>query len=257
MLQVTIVEECPRTQWGILVMILQIQCDEVRKLSNIGGMTATPIQLAKQITEKILTGQFAPGAKILEIPLATEFGVSRNTLREAFRLLARDGLIVQIPHRGVFVRSLEPQEIMELYAYRRFIELGALQYFGLDQARTESALRGMNQAITGAEQAAKQGNWAEVGTFNNNFHHQLVSLAGIPRLNENLTLAMAHARLAFMAVTSIEEMHRPFIERNREILIALVKGDVDKATSILTRYLKESEAKILAEMTFGVYADNN
>ncbi|MEJ5927496.1 GntR family transcriptional regulator [Corynebacterium sp. H128] len=218
-------------------------------------MTATPIQLARQITEKILSGQFAPGGKILEIPLAAELGVSRNTLREAFRLLARDGLIEQIPHRGVFVRSLDARDIVELFAYRRFIELGALQYFGLDVARTETALRGMNQAVTEAERAANHSKWSEVGTQNNSFHHHLVSLAGIPRLNENLTLVMAHARLAFLAVASVEEMHRPFVERNREILTALIKGDVDKATTVLTRYLKESEAKILAEMTFGVSAD--
>ncbi|WP_156192771.1 GntR family transcriptional regulator [Corynebacterium kalinowskii] len=218
-------------------------------------MTATPIQLAQRITDKILTGEFEPGGKILEIPLAADLGVSRNTLREAFRLLARDGLIEQIPHRGVFVRALEPKDIIELYAYRRFIELGALQYFGLDVPRTEAALRGMNRAITAAEEAARQQQWAEVGTHNNAFHDHLVSLAGIPRLNENLTLVMAHARLAFMAVTSVEEMHRPFIQRNRDILTALIKGDVDKATTVLTRYLKESEAKILAEMTFGVSAD--
>lgn len=218
-------------------------------------MTATPIQLAQRITDKILSGEVESGGKILEIPLAAELGVSRNTLREAFRLLARDGLIEQIPHRGVFVRSLEPKDIVELYAYRRFIELGALQYFGLDVPQTEKALRGMNRAITSAEEAARQHNWAEVGNHNNAFHDHLVSLAGIPKLNENFTLVMAHARLAFMAVTSVEEMHRPFIQRNRDILTALVKGDVDQATSVLTRYLKESEAKILAEMAFGVSAD--
>lgn len=219
-------------------------------------MTATPIQLAQRITDKILSGEFEPGGKIREIPLAADLGVSRNTLREAFRLLARDGLIEQIPHRGVFVRSMEPADIVELFAYRRFIELGALQYFGLDVPRTESALRGMNKAINDAESAAAAGRWAEVGNYNNAFHDHLVSLAGIPRLNENLTLVMAQARLAFMVVASVEDMHRPFIQRNRDILSALVKGEVDKATSVLTRYLKESEAKILAEMTFGVAADN-
>lgn len=218
-------------------------------------MTATPIQLAQRITDMILSGDFEPGAKIREIPLAADMGVSRNTLREAFRLLARDGLIEQIPHRGVFVRALHPEDIIELFAYRRFIELGALQYFGLDVSRTETALRGMNKAVNDAEEAATARKWADVGTFNNAFHDHLVSLAGIPKLNENLTLVMAHARLAFMAVASVEEMHRPFIQRNRDILSALVKGEVDKATSVLTRYLKESEAKILAEMTFGISAD--
>lgn len=218
-------------------------------------MTATPIQLAQHITDMILSGKFAPGDKIREIPLAAELDVSRNTLREAFRLLARDGLIAQIPHRGVFVRSLAPEDVVQLYAYRRFIELGALQYFGIDTPRTETALRGMNKAIADAEHAARLGKWAEVGTHNNAFHYHLVSLAGIPKLNENLTLVLAHARLAFMSVANVESMHRPFIQRNRDILTWLVKGDVEKATSVLTRYLKESEAKILAEMTFGVSAD--
>ena len=47
-----------------------------------------------------------PGVQLSEVALAQQYGVSRNTLREAFRLLARDGLVEHVPHRGVFVRTM-------------------------------------------------------------------------------------------------------------------------------------------------------
>ncbi|MDU0478260.1 GntR family transcriptional regulator [Staphylococcus chromogenes] len=214
-------------------------------------MTATPNQLAETLTARILNGQISPGSKLLEASLAADLGVSRNTLREAFRMLARDGLVEHIPHRGVFVRCLTPAEVVELFAYRRFIEVNALSYFGTDMNRTQRALTEMAHAIAQAEAAANAENWGEVGTCNNEFHAALVSVVGVPRLKENLRLAMAHSRLAFMSVGTNENVHAPFLGRNKEILQFLTDSRLDTAKESLLRYLQESEARILGEMTLG------
>ena len=85
-------------------------------------------QLAASITASINIGVLVPGVQLSEVALAQQYGVSRNTLREAFRLLARDGLVEHVPHRGVFVRTMTAHDLKDIYAYRRFVELGAITY---------------------------------------------------------------------------------------------------------------------------------
>lgn len=214
-------------------------------------MTATPNQLAETLTARILGGEISPGQKLLEVNLAADLRVSRNTLRETFRLLARDGLVEHIPNRGVFVKNPTPRDVVELFAYRRFLEVGALRYFGEDTTRTSAALAAMSQAIETAEAAAREQRWNDVGIGNNEFHQALVQLSGIPRLQDNVRLVMAQARLAFMAVGTNEGVHAPFLARNRDILRHLTAADVATAEESLVRYLRESEARILSEMPLG------
>ena len=61
--------------------------------------------LADALRRRIIAGEFAPGTRLSETSLAELLGVSRNTLREAFRVLSQQGLVEHVPHRGVSVAS--------------------------------------------------------------------------------------------------------------------------------------------------------
>lgn len=71
--------------------------------------------LAREITQRITRGDLRPGQRLPETRLAQQLECSRNSLREAFRFLANDGLVVHIPNRGVFVRKLNAKAINEIY----------------------------------------------------------------------------------------------------------------------------------------------
>ena len=62
------------------------------------------VQLARDIAKRIIAGHYAPGANLREVPLAEEFGVSRTSLREALRILERDGVVRIEPRRGALNR---------------------------------------------------------------------------------------------------------------------------------------------------------
>ena len=59
--------------------------------------------LVNRLTDRLIAGELRPGERLSETALAKEFDVSRNTLREAFRVLGEQGLVTHIPHRGVSV----------------------------------------------------------------------------------------------------------------------------------------------------------
>ncbi len=79
-------------------------------------------QVARILTQAIMQGRLAPGAKVVEAGVARELGISRAPVREAARLLERQGLLVASPRRGFFVRKLESGDIDEIYDLRLCVE---------------------------------------------------------------------------------------------------------------------------------------
>ena len=65
-------------------------------------------QVASVLRQQILTGELRPGMPLQEAPLATSLGVSRNTMREATRILSLEGLLKRRIHRGVVVCPCGP-----------------------------------------------------------------------------------------------------------------------------------------------------
>jgi DNA-binding GntR family transcriptional regulator len=72
------------------------------------------------------TGDFPPGVQLHEVPLAARFGVSRAILREAMSRLVAEGMLLHIPNRGVYMPSLTPERVEELYTARFALELAAI-----------------------------------------------------------------------------------------------------------------------------------
>lgn len=199
-----------------------------------------PKHLADSITADINSGLLPPGMQLNEVALAERHHVSRNTLREAFRLLAHDGLVHHKPHRGVFVRQFRASELKDLYAYRRFIELGAVTHAEPGSAHTDSCLQRMRTACARAEAAAVSGSWLTVGTENSAFHQAIIDLVNSPRLSRDGRIALAQCRLVFLAAG--EEVHRPFVAGNRQIFSLIDAAEIAEARDTLRDYLHKAEA---------------
>jgi DNA-binding GntR family transcriptional regulator len=106
----------------------------------------------EQLREQILDGAFDPETPISQIKLAESLGVSRTPLREALRMLQRDGLIYSEPNRRVRVTALSITDLEELYASRIVLEALALR-ITLPRA-TSADLDELDAAIAGMADAA-------------------------------------------------------------------------------------------------------
>jgi DNA-binding GntR family transcriptional regulator len=108
-----------------------------------------------ELEEQIITGRRAPGERLDEQMLATQFRVSRTPIREALAMLAASGLVVAQPNRGAFVASLGVRDIVERFEMMAAIEgmcgrlaarrISPLQRQALDEAH-ETCRR---EAMTG------------------------------------------------------------------------------------------------------------
>ena len=74
------------------------------------------------LRQAIMSGRFAPGARLIERELCETLGVSRTSVREALRRLEAEKLVRSVPHKGPVVAIMSKQEATELYAIRGLLE---------------------------------------------------------------------------------------------------------------------------------------
>jgi DNA-binding GntR family transcriptional regulator len=207
---------------------------------------ALPRSLGESITHEIrrmlVEGELVPGQRLSEAALAESLDISRNTLREAFRVLTREGLLKHEPNRGVTVAEPDMGSIIDIYRVRRFIECKALSQ-GYPQH--PGALH-MREAVASGVQAREAKDWVAVGTANMMFHKAIVELADSPRLEVFYGQISAELRLAFGLLNDPQFLHLPFLDMNASILRCLEEGRVDEATVMLENYLVQSERTLLA-----------
>ncbi|MEJ1091446.1 GntR family transcriptional regulator [Microbacterium istanbulense] len=197
--------------------------------------------LADELRQHIIAGEFAPGSRLSESALAERFDVSRNTLREAFRVLSEQGLVEHIPHRGVSVASPTIADVVDIYRVRRVIECTALR----ESEPEHPAVQRMRQALAEAEEHLPAEDWQRVGSANMAFHLAIVDLADSPRLARTYSDVAAELRLAFLKIDDPRSLHEPFVRKNRAVLTALVERGPQAAADELERYLIASERSVL------------
>jgi DNA-binding GntR family transcriptional regulator len=201
-------------------------------------------RLADVLRERIIQGLFRPGERLSEEELSAALSVSRNTLREAFRQLGQEGVLVHEFGRGVFVRTLSMDDVRDIYTMRRILELAAVR--NLPNA-PDGALEAVRLAVENAEKAAARADWFAVGTANMHFHQAVSDLTGSRRVHEAVRRLLAELRLVFVVMADLREFHKPYLTSNRELYELLAAGDVDAAQAALTAYLDSAEAKLLDE----------
>jgi DNA-binding GntR family transcriptional regulator len=201
--------------------------------------TSTVSRLADALRARIIEGALRPGIQLPEHAVADLLGVSRNTLREAFRLLAHEGLVVHEPHRGVFVRTLDADDVRDIYATRRLVECAAVRTGGRSAADIRAA-------VDAAEAAVADGRWSDVGTADLRFHSAIVALAGSRRLNDLMDRVMAELRLVFHVMDDPRRFHEPYVRRNAEIATLVERGRTAEAADALAGYLDDAESQLLA-----------
>lgn len=197
---------------------------------------------ADAIRELIVTGRLAPGQRLSEQAVSESLDVSRNTLREAFRILVHEGLLVRRPNAGVAVARPTLADVVDIYRLRRLIEVPVLAA----GHPAHPGARTMRDAVDAALAARLGGDWRDIAAANMRFHSGIVALAGSPRLDRVHANLSAELRLSFGLLGDNESFFDGFVDRNAGLLRRFLAGDADGAAADLNRYLTDSERMLQA-----------
>ncbi|MGW5418467.1 GntR family transcriptional regulator [Actinomadura geliboluensis] len=215
--------------------------DEIAAARHDLDRSSTAARVADLLREQITDGRLVPGARLPEEDLCRAVKVSRNTMREAFRLLVQERLLVHEFNRGVFVRRVTADGLADLYRVRRILECEGVR---CAPDAPPAALARLEAAVLDGERAAAAGRWPDVGTADIRFHQALAALVGSPRVDEMTRHLLAEMRLVFHEMGSPREFHEPYLARNRRLYDLIARGEDAAAERELRSYLDDAEAQL-------------
>lgn len=202
---------------------------------------STAEHAAQMLRTQIAQGHLLPGTRLREEHVSAAFAISRNTVREAFRLLSHERLVDHTLHRGVHVRTVGAQDIRAIYETRRLVEPLAIE-----PAIGDVALRkALGDLVDAADDAAQRNDWDLVGTADIDFHRLLMSGCHSTHLSTMFEHLLAELRLAFLLLPDRRSLHEPYLGRNRRLVGLLEAGDREGAASELRDYLDLAEHQLL------------
>ena len=188
-------------------------------------LPATLVELAAhRIRDAILSGELAPGEKIVEEQVCGDFGISRAPLREALRLLAQQGLVEHLPRRGSRVAEWSPSDILQLFALRHVLERHAIET-ALPLADPGASLQPVCAALDEMRTAADDLDRDDAHRL---FHAAVVRLADNRQLDIALEPILLKLQLPMAMNMREEARRRPArdgIQRHQVILSALRTND--------------------------------
>lgn len=199
-------------------------------------------RVAAALRDDIIHGRLKPGMRLKDAELAGTFNVSRNTLRDAVKQLAADGLIVTRRNAGGAVRQLSEMDVRDIYTVRRTLETSGIT---ASSRHPDVELERISAAIGEATRAVEDKRWNELSTASLQFHQALVALNGSERLDRFFANILAQLRLAFAVMVDESEFQLQWLERDRQIASLVLTGRRTEANAVLARYLDESEAMII------------
>ena len=210
--------------------------------SKLSETTSLSDAMADHIRQQLINGELRAGQRLSEAALSQQLDISRNTLREVFRTLIKEGLLRHEPNRGVSVATPSIADIIDIYRVRRLIECQSLE----KAWPLHPAHKRMRQAVDEAQAARKKRDWRTVGSANMAFHAAIVALSDSERLSTMFSHLAAELRLAFGMLDDPEYLHAPFVDHNARLLQMLIEGQTKEAAQELENYLVQSERMVLA-----------
>jgi len=205
-------------------------------------VTSRTDMVAHAIRQQLIAGQLRAGQRLSELQLAQQHDVSRNTLREVFRILMKEGLLHHEPNKGVSVVVPSMADIIDIYRVRRLIECPTLaKAWPLHPAHKR-----MQQAVQDAAKACEMRDWQRVASHNMAFHAAIVALGDSARLSAMFEDVSAELRLAFGMLDDPEYLHAPYVSYNARLLEIFLAGDSNAAAHELETYLVQSERMVLS-----------
>lgn len=199
-----------------------------------------PEQIAAQLSRRIVSGAYAPGQRVLEQAIAAEFAVSRGPVREALRLLERDGLVTILPRRGAQVTNLSVDEVREIFDIR--VALNGLRDRQLaEHPERLSFLRAIENEVGKLARLVREGGeGARYVDTVFELNHLLNEATPNKRLSAILgSLALQTLRYSRLGL-STPERRRQSLKNWQQLVRAIREGDGDAAQEAAERRVRDS-----------------
>ena len=202
------------------------------------------------IRRRIVEGDYRPGERLVEQRVAEELEVSRTPVREAFRMLQAEGVVVAEPNRGARVRSLTAADVSDVYELRARLEAMAAE-LAAERATPEEqgGLAAAEDEFAAAVSAADLGDQASIRAVfdaNGTFHRAVLAAAHSDRLARALA-GTTDDGLVFQAFRHYDQAN---MERSvlfhRLVADAVRQGESSRAGRLMYEHVLQGKDRLLS-----------
>jgi DNA-binding GntR family transcriptional regulator len=206
-------------------------------------------QAIDRLRDMIVEGELAPGARVIEADLCEQLGISRTPLREALKVLASEGLVELLPHRGARVTEVRAHDIGALFEVIAGLEGLAAELAAQRMSERDlERLRTMHERLQRYHAARRRHDYFRI---NHKIHHLIVVLAGNGILTATHERLLAQARrgryLAILSEARWDEAMREHVE----LMAALEERDAARASRIWRRHTARTGEVVRAALETG------
>lgn len=197
-----------------------------------------------RLREAILSGQLAPGTKLIEQSLSSQMHISKTPVREAIRELAQEGLISSKARHGLAVIDFTEKDINELVTLRSTLEvLGvrlAIDFWTKDDT---IALYTILKKIIAAE---KEHTYSELPNLDIEFHEYIIKRSGNMRLAKAWKDIASQMNVLFRMIQYFEFSEEYISASHNEIIEAISNKNKTECENILIAHIMLNEKNILS-----------
>ena len=202
--------------------------------------------LVDTLQSAILKGELKQGHPLREEELSNSLKVARGTLREAFQILQKEGLVEIFPHRGAFVTTLSLRKIEEIYSFRQLVEPYAVGLAMERNAYGEQDLEELEALLRRMAEYEQRDDGFRLKKTDVDFHYQICKpsdhqlLLGMLKNIQSLTLLCV---MNFQYYDPNPTLQEPL---HREILNLILSGDCVHTQNRIREHLGAAKSELLA-----------
>jgi DNA-binding GntR family transcriptional regulator len=191
----------------------------------------------RALRERILSNELRSGTRLVLRQLANEYDSSDIPVREALRMLERDGLVEMVPYRGARVTTLTAREIEETYFIRGHLESIAT---GLAAKRiTDAELDVLDDLMVRMRAAVEEKDGPGFSDLNREFHRTIVGACGNQMLRE-MTMEIWQRHSGFQRVFRLVPERLAASQAEHEGIMAALRARDAKSAATLALWHKLS-----------------
>jgi DNA-binding GntR family transcriptional regulator len=197
------------------------------QLSGTIGERHQPLrdQVLHALRQAIVDGRYPPGLRLTEERLAEDFGVSRNPIREALRVVEAEGFVEVLPRRGAVVASPTSETLADLFAVRSRLEPLAARLAA--ERATPADVAALRSVLDRARRATDEGDFPVVADLNSRFHTQVIEISGNRWLSSMSRALYSHVQWVFRIGVAQRAPHS--WREHIDLVDAIEAGDPDRA----------------------------
>lgn len=208
--------------------------------------------VTERIEEAIVSGELAPGARISEMSLARNLGVSRGPLREAIRRLEGRKLVERTPNKGVHIASLSFQDLMDLLDVREALEgkACALAAERISKEELDALEQLLDDHAKHRQLQSGKGYYQESKDFD--FHFRIARSSGNERLISIICGDLYHLlRIYRYKSSTFSGRAARALEEHRNILAALQKRNPNLAEKAMRTHIRNAQQHLRLALKSG------